>query len=487
MADKILVAGNGRADAVFFESHLGPRGFDIDIISATDSVADLVAQDPYDAILVDYDCFGGQVFDWVKHFQENRSRTCFILYGEQSRADEISDILQAGAYGYVPRAFLDERIYDTLVDGLENRRAFIRILGMVDELRDINERLELEKSALKAKNQELGFINRLSRKVAYDLNWDNILPKILDAGLVEVVAPAYISILYRIGCHWHIAFHSSGSVNEKELPAMLARVMGERFFSLSGEKIASTEIQTRLYSSGSDKNRSFLPTAQNQWLQLLCPAGKSLGLLMIAPAAGRKYGSGKQEFMGTVANILSMSLNNAQEYHRLRELSVKDNLTGVLNRKGFCECLEKEFQAARRYHKPFSLVMIDLDNFKRVNDNFGHPAGDYFLREFVGCLKNALRQTDIVARCGGDEFVIILTETDRQQAEVLMRRLRIAVVQHPVVFKSQPIDAAFSYGISATEELIAGDTAETLVAKADSRLYQVKRSRKQRYHFAANE
>ncbi|MBU0698953.1 MAG: GGDEF domain-containing protein, partial [Proteobacteria bacterium] len=103
-----------------------------------------------------------------------------------------------------------------------------------------------------------------------------------------------------------------------------------------------------------------------------------------------------------VSHILAMSLKNAQEYHRLKQMTVKDALTGVFNRKGLNNFIQKEFHRAKRYERPLALVMIDVNDFKAVNDAFGHQAGDFVLRKLAKCLKHSVRRADIVARYGGD-------------------------------------------------------------------------------------
>ena len=152
MAERILIIGNEKGDFDLFREILGPKGFDMDRISLLDGIEERILTDAYNAILADYDLIGDMAYDWIEMLQENRSKACFILYGKRIKADRISELLQKGAYGFVPRAVLSDRIYDMIVGGLENRKAFIAILGMIDELRDVNGRLKGEKKALRTKS-----------------------------------------------------------------------------------------------------------------------------------------------------------------------------------------------------------------------------------------------------------------------------------------------------------------------------------------------
>jgi len=476
MDERILVISDKKGDGELFEKILGSKGFDIEVMCLSDGIEVAILKDTYAAVLADYDLIGDRVYDWLGFFQESVSRACFILYGEAIEPDNVAELLQKGAFGLVPRALLSERIYDTVLGGLENRKALVDILGMVDALRDINETLEKEKDALRKKNQELGFINRLSSKVAYALNWDRILPRIMDAGLLKVIDPEMFSILYRIGNRWKLALHLSGKEINKETLERLKEDVAVRFLTLSGKKISTKDMDLHLYPANIRVSSSGTISFSSQCIRPLSLAGKVLGMIVIVPQGGKKPKKGLQELMSTISNILAMSLKNAQEYNRLKEMAVTDGLTGMYNQKGFGQFMKREFQRTRRYNKPLSLIMIDVDNFKSVNDSFGHQAGDRVLRELSGCLKRSVRQTDIVARYGGDEFAILLPETDMERAEMLVKRILHTIKHHAFEWRSERIKVEISHGVSTTLEIKKGQDEEELIHVADSRLYHMKRS-----------
>lgn len=476
MAEKILIAGDRKEDLDLFKEILGSKEFEVEGVSQLNQIERLISTDRFDAVFSDFDLAGDMASKWLRLIQENKSQTCFIVYGDTSSADKISKMLQIGAYDFIPRALLSERIYGTLVDGLENRKAFMNILGMIGELKSMNEKLEVEKVSLKKKNHELAFINQLSSEVAYDLDWDEIMSRIIDAGLMKVIEPEFISILYRIGTKWHLSCYLPESVANSTMLESIRAELVDRFFALSGERISTNEIATHVLTSRLKTFNSVPFSSPNLWVQSLCPTGRPLGLLVITPGQDEFQINSKREFVSTIVNILGMSLNNAQEYHQLKELTLMDGLTGVLNQKGFREFIEREFQKAKRYNKHFSLVMIDLDNFKQINDYYGHLAGDFILQEFSRCMKKSLRKTDIVARYGGDEFAIILPETLEDHTQRLVRRLCVTLDNHTYKWKAHEIKLTFSYGLACDKEFTRLDSVDELISAADYRLYQTKQA-----------
>ncbi|MDR3683074.1 MAG: GGDEF domain-containing protein [Geothrix sp.] len=159
-------------------------------------------------------------------------------------------------------------------------------------------------------------------------------------------------------------------------------------------------------------------------------------------------------------------------HETLLDLSTRDPLTGLANRGSVLAEFQNRFGLSLRYDRPLSVVVCDLDHFKRVNDTYGHGAGDFVLRVFGERLMGALREADLAGRIGGEEFLIVLPETDLSGARPFAERLRKAINSVPVSLPSGPLGITCSLGIT---ERTAGDLeAGQLLARADGAMYRAK-------------
>jgi diguanylate cyclase (GGDEF)-like protein len=175
-----------------------------------------------------------------------------------------------------------------------------------------------------------------------------------------------------------------------------------------------------------------------------------------------------------LTSLLAADLKNARE--GLEQLSDTDELTGLKNRRAFNSALQAEAKKAARYNRVFSVLMLDADNLKPVNDRFGHAAGDKLLVSIAQVVQESLRETDILARYGGDEFVVMLTETTEDRAFEVAERIRAAVENTSFSSSGERVSSTVSIGISS----VADNPEEwgDIIARADSKLYESKRKGK---------
>lgn len=158
----------------------------------------------------------------------------------------------------------------------------------------------------------------------------------------------------------------------------------------------------------------------------------------------------------------------------LARLSISDGLTGLFNHRHMQDVVHEEFERAKRTGEPVSVVMFDFDHFKRVNDTYGHQVGDRVLQEMAGILQRTAREIDRIGRYGGEEFIVVLPDTDTVDAETFAERVRTRVETHPyAVGRAEPLHLTISAG-AATYPHPAVHNARTLIHRADQALYAAK-------------
>jgi diguanylate cyclase (GGDEF)-like protein len=177
-----------------------------------------------------------------------------------------------------------------------------------------------------------------------------------------------------------------------------------------------------------------------------------------------------------VTSLLAEDIHQARR--KITVLSHTDELTGLLNMRAFSTLLEKEITMVERYPQPFTLMMIDLDGLKKVNDHFGHSAGTRLLKTVAGSISDCVRTSDVLARYGGDEFVILMPHTRSEAARIAAERIRAAIHKTSFDMNGQRINASASIGIASYTEGV--DAAGDVLEKADVALYRSKQSGRDR-------
>lgn len=205
--------------------------------------------------------------------------------------------------------------------------------------------------------------------------------------------------------------------------------------------------------------------------------GEVIGSLNQADFSSKRFHPGMDTSrLEQLAIKVSLCLSNVTAHEKLSYLAYHDPLTGLLNRRVMESVLKREYGRAKRYGSTLSVVFLDLDHFKRVNDRYGHDTGDSLLKYTANTLLKTSRDSDVLARFAGDEFVYILPETSAENAEKLMNRIRSYLRETPLEKGGLSIPVSISFGIASTAE---GDikTPSQILKRADERLYSAKGSR----------
>ncbi|MFQ6007351.1 MAG: sensor domain-containing diguanylate cyclase [Candidatus Zixiibacteriota bacterium] len=220
----------------------------------------------------------------------------------------------------------------------------------------------------------------------------------------------------------------------------------------------------------------YLPLSEKARSIMLVPMtshGQSIGVLAAESNKADQFTERDVQMLSIVARSAALALENAELHKKTEGLTIIDELTEAYNYRYFIQKLQEEKRRALRYDLPLSLIMVDIDWFKKLNDTHGHEAGNLVLKQLSRIIKSCIRDVDVFARYGGEEFVVILPQTSQREAVVLGERIRERVENTLIdVGKTDKLRITVSVGVSSYPE--NGKSQEELVTVADQALYRAK-------------
>ncbi len=276
-------------------------------------------------------------------------------------------------------------------------------------------------------------------------------------------------------------------IEENEWMVLSAANGGEQYHALVGTAIPLDNPQSQLlsarqspvYLSDAQNFKPFLQLEQlnpgRAWLGApLSAHGQMIGYLSIYSNQPNQFNQDEAEFVQVLTNEAAIAIENARLFTKIQQMAIYDDLTKIHNRRYFLEIAEIEFQHARRYNKPLTMLMVDIDHFKEVNDRYGHQAGDHVLANLAHKFRSSLRTSDLLGRYGGEEFIILLPETKPPEAIEAAERLRTIAEEIITHFAGQEICITVSIG--AAELIPVIQNMDDLLRKADLALYMAKQT-----------
>jgi diguanylate cyclase (GGDEF)-like protein len=378
----------------------------------------------------------------------------------------ITQSMKGGAEDF-KKIFYNNRQFEVsiLPFMVKGKPKFLRII-----FKDITRFVHLENELLK-RNKELIIMSTLSNAFISTENMDYVIEDLLDKVLLITDFTIGWLILkegesYKLMTGRGISAEFHKNIKDGILDAICrdAAATGEPLYILESSEISKNIL---LHKEGI----SFLTAVP------LFSGKVPAGFLFLA------NGDKKTEIidfdivslLSLVGNHVSLILGKLKLFQETKRLSITDSLTGLYNRRYFYKHLDIEFARSKRYGNAFSVMLFDIDNFKNINDTFGHQAGDIVLQRLAGILKSVSRETDVVVRYGGEEFIVLLPSTSEEEAIALAERIKNTVEKTVInVNNFENVNITLSGGI-ASFPISASDT-KTLLSAADSALYSAKGS-----------
>lgn len=339
-------------------------------------------------------------------------------------------------------------------------------------------RLLEEKNALKRWSEDLHLLNELSKSVVATLDAESIVLTAYKKTQRIVPHDVLSVVLFKPKKLWVLSNVTLGIEDVDKIKALVMSAV-RQIADIPEDVAYKTAVKCLKRSKSENGEYKFCddPLKCSQSNGLFFPmeiGGSRIGAVQLIRNSEEPFSEHQYNIISMIVSTLTLALRNSEVHREVQEMATTDSLTGLFNKRYFCEMLAKEFKVSMRYQTPVSLMMIDLDNFKEINDQFGHQAGDVVLKEVSSLLARSLREIDIPVRYGGDEVAIILPETIMEQAFFAAKRIKKLLEERPVKFGKHSIQVTASFGISSSPD--SGiKSVEEMIAAADKSLYEAKR------------
>lgn len=341
------------------------------------------------------------------------------------------------------------------------------VSGIVTNSRDITDRKEMER-ALRRRAEEAETLREAGAAVAATLHQEKALARILEQ--VERVVPYDTASVMLLRDDYLEIVDGRGFPDAEAVIGLQFPVAGDNPVRI----VVETCRPYRLPNAPAEYEIFNRPphTHIRSWLGVpLITSDELIGMLTLDSTEYDFFTAEHVRLASAFANQVAIAIENAQLYARMQELARTDGLTGIYNRRAFFEHGRREVERAQRVGCPLTVLMIDIDHFKHVNDTYGHAVGDEVLAEIARRCDQQLRAVDIFGRFGGEEFVVLLSEADTKEARLVAERLR-TLISAPVQTDAGVVSVTASMGIAPLDETNAD--LDMLLHHADLALYRAK-------------
>jgi len=406
---------------------------------------------------------------FLRRIREINSMACVILTGNPIALDKVSKLLRYGVYDYLCLPLSLTRLKKTIEQGLKNKAQAEEILSSMERA---NRQLAAEKDYLKKSTENLNLIYEINQTVSRCLNVDDLICS-FGQGLKRLIPYDALSIFLKGAGESDRVWIWANSEKKKPNNGVFLKRLREKTVAWGNAYLQADTVSSE----------ALICQRGAEMIVPLAVAEEKVGLLRVKKDLTNKKNT---PFDREQADILSkavapfcLTLRNAHLYEHVNAMALTDELTRILNRRAFMHLLEREFKRFVRLGTPMTLLIIDLDRFKEVNDRYGHLVGDIVLKEMAFLLKGSVREIDILARYGGEEFVVILPETESEEGLIVAERIRRLSASHLFNKAQKPIRVTVSIGM-VTLPSFSVESAEAFLHLADLALYRAKRKGRNR-------
>jgi diguanylate cyclase (GGDEF)-like protein len=453
--ERILLAEDEPQILAMLSEMLRHQGYAVRAVADGLEAQKAIQEENFHLALLDIGLPGLSGLELLSRIKSDSPYTEVILFTGYADLDSAIQALRLGAYDYLLKSEMRRQNLEAVVArALERRRLALSNRELLTHLRRAKSELAQQHS------QDLSRLRRLGESLAVPLTWEQLFH-----GLLSMI---WDSLDLQV-----LGLKFQGTRKELTLEAY-RRQPGLREEDLASFKVWLTRRLHRLVKPGQETPESprlTKPFPEILWAKF--QTGESLAV--VAGARQTPFTPEESELFGVIILQGEAALKNLELFEEVKSLAIRDGLTGLYNYRHFWELLAHEVEQSRRYHTSLSLLFLDLDNFKVINDTLGHAQGDVVLKTLADYLREALRHADVICRYGGEEFVVLLPKTTVEQAVKLAERLRQRISEIIIPLPEHDLQFTVSIGVAG---LLPGMDGEGLVEAADAAMYRAKQAGK---------
>lgn len=467
--ERILVADDEQGIRNLLQTFCEREGYVVETVPDGESAIAALDEALFDVCIFDLNMPGASGIDALRHAKEVQPEAeVIILTGFADVASAI-EALRLGAYDYIQKPVADlDHLAIVIGRALERQQLARRNERLIRELQAANVEIE------RRRRRELDYIQQIGQAMASALDARDVLQVLVQAVLHAIPSDAAGGLLLA-GPHnvapWAVTL-SQEPLTPGQQAALIRRMLDEIPEELR-PRAEEVEVQ-------GGKGVAALPDEPLPWPRVRCGYLRALdaieGLVLVASRSEVEDDADEAGVLGVLVAQGSAAVANSRLYARAQDLAVRDGLTGLYNHRFFFESLQAQVERAKHDGSHVAVIMVDLDRehgLKAINDTLGHQAGDELLRQVGRALEAMVRRNDIVARYGGDEFVILSPDSGEREGVALAQRVRRTLAQK--VFTISGVEARVTASIGAAISTGApDDDASAVVSRADRGIYQAK-------------
>lgn len=341
------------------------------------------------------------------------------------------------------------------------------IIQKYSRLISSSDKLEKSNKTLSKSIAEFYTLNQISQAIGSILDTKELLKRLNDI-ILGVVGGSYSTIILYDEESGRLKVHTTNVVNPGDLATIKDNINSSILLDtfMKGEYILENNVDYYQYIFTCGRNINSLMCIP------LTTGSRKFGLILVEHTLSNAFDTENVRFLKIIAQQVGIVMENAELYLKMKEMARIDGLTGIYNRQYFQERLQSEFKEAQKNGYPLSLVIYDIDYFKKFNDMYGHLFGDKVLKSVAEAVVSTLRKSDVIARYGGEEFTILLPRTSLDEAYEKVETLRKLIANHVIEDNLISVSVTASFGVSSFDECAL--TENDLVRTADDALYEAK-------------